>query len=56
MPIHNPHYPPRSIAEAPTAAAKSGVLEAFENAVQAQTGRSITPANAAVLVRLARGL
>jgi hypothetical protein len=46
----------RGIAQAPNANAKAGMLRAFENHVAAQTGKSITPADAALLVRLARAL
>jgi len=45
-----------SIAGAPNANAKKGKLGAFINHVNAQTGKSITPANAAVLITLAKQL
>jgi hypothetical protein len=45
-----------AIAAAPNANAKAGKLNAFINAVHAQTGKSITPANAAILIALAKAL
>jgi hypothetical protein len=44
------------IASAPNAKAKAVKLDAFIHAVNAQTGRSITPANAAILITLAKAL
>jgi hypothetical protein len=44
------------IASAPNANAKAGKLGAFINLVNAQTGKSITPANAAILIALAKAL
>lgn len=45
-----------SVATAPNANAKAGKLKAFTNSVNAQTGKSITPANAAILIALAKAL
>lgn len=45
-----------AIASAPNANAKAGKLNAFINAVNAQTGKSITSANAAILIALAKAL
>ncbi len=46
----------QAIAAAPNANAKAGKLNAFINAVNAQTGKSITPTNAAILITLAKAL
>jgi hypothetical protein len=45
-----------SIASAPNGTAKAGKVNAFIDAVNAQTGKSITAANAAILIKLANGL
>lgn len=45
-----------AVAKAPNANAKAGKLGAFINHINAQTGKSITPANAAVLISLAKQL
>jgi hypothetical protein len=45
-----------AIASAPNATAKANKLNAFSNAVNAQTGKSITQANATILINLAKAL
>jgi len=45
-----------SIASAPNAQAKAGKLGAFDNEVDAQAGKAISPANAALLKQFAAAL
>lgn len=46
----------KQIASAPNAGAKANKLSAYISLVNAQTGKSITPTNAAVLIKLAKAL